>query len=77
MNTILVTALFLLALPLSALATTQIPDEIELDGMSSPVQADPLYSQVSQFPGDGRFQVEGQTRYSANWRGYKAFWRVA
>lgn len=71
-------ALAMLALlPSMALATLQIPDEVVMDGETSPLRAEPLRSKVSPVPREGLVTISsGPGQCTASWRGYKAFWRI-
>jgi len=77
MNQVARTFLLLVLLPSAAVATTQIPDEVVLDGSPSPLFSEPLRARLSVAPREGGLAIgfdPGQC--SASWRGYRAFWRV-
>lgn len=66
-----------LTIPSIATATTQIPDEIILDGELSPLYAEPLRVQILKNPENGGYRPEiPRSLCSASYRGYKAFWRI-
>lgn len=66
---------WLLALPLGALATAQIPDEIVLDGQRHPLHSQPFDKILWSGP-----SLPPEIRLldcTANWRGYRAFWTIS
>ncbi|XHS79822.1 hypothetical protein ACFJGW_07530 [Burkholderiaceae bacterium UC74_6] len=73
--TLLIVAL--LAMPIAARATAQIPDEILIDGERSPLFSEPfsMFLQVT----DSTKKLEpflNEYPCSASWRGHAAFWEV-
>ncbi|NYZ61906.1 hypothetical protein [Luteimonas deserti] len=67
----------LLALP--AAATEQIPDTLLLDGQPRPLHSEPLSAYLDQPDAWERFRALFATTLgtcSANWRGYRATWRL-
>ena len=60
-----------------AFATTQILDEIVVDGRALPLLSQPL---GALYPGMKSLQLEAKlqstTTCSANWRRYKAYWKI-
>ena len=57
-------------------ATTQISDEIAIDGRTSPLLTLPLNSIRPGIEGAVFLDQFFTSRCSANWRGYKAFWSI-
>jgi hypothetical protein len=57
-------------------ATTQIPDEIDIDGQPLPLLTLPLNSLRPGFEGAMSLSQHFRSNCSANWRGHKAFWKI-
>jgi hypothetical protein len=72
-----VAVLLLVSVPLVALATAQIPDEIVLDGEPSRLHSQPLDALLWRKPESvGSKLAWPRGTCSANWRGYRAFWQI-